>query len=285
MYEALALLRREAGEPQEESRSAFGSNRAWTYWALGRNAEAEALLGRPYRPAGSPFDEALRQANRSTVLTSLGRSTDALNELDSAESVLRAYPLHLVDVLHRRSVVYHRAERHAEALPLLLEALPTARQVGDPYRLSYILASLGAAQAHLGDLKAAQTHAAEALETAQQIGFPLTLAIAHQGKSVVSRLAGQREEAVRQARHAAEVARACGLVEQLGQARLLQGLTSEDTEALREALKLGQQHGLPDLIWRAASALNEGRNARGVHLSLVRQAQGHLRALAPPGWF
>lgn len=282
MYEDLARRRQEHGETEEESRAAFGSNRAWTCWALGRNTEADALLGRPYQPAGFPFDEALRQSNRSTVLTSLGRSAEALLALEQAETVMRAYPLHLVDVLHRRSVICHRADRHEEALPLLLEGLHLARGVGDPYRLSYTLASLGAAQAHLGELTSARSAAEEALNIAGKIRFPLTLAIAHQGNSVVARLGGRKAEAARHATSAAEVARACGMVEQVGQAQLLRGLATGERGPLEEALELGQRHALPDLVWRAASALNE--HADG-YLGTGRQARDSLKALAPPGWY
>lgn len=282
MYETLARLRREHGEPEEDSRAAFGSNRAWTFWALARNAEAEALLGRPYQPAGSPFEEALRQANRGTVLTSLGRSADALAALAQAEPVMRAYPLHHVDVLHRRSVVYHRADRHAEALPLLQEGLPLARRVNDPYRLAFTLASAGAALAHLNDPAAARLHAAEALAVAEGIRFPLTLAVAHQSVSLVARLDGRQQEAARHAAQAAAVARACDLTEQLGQARLLEGLTLNEPAPLREALQLGQQYGLPDLVWRSASALTAHEDGHG---AAAGQARAHLRRLAPPGWF
>lgn len=288
MYDDLAAAQRAHGQTDEQLRAAFGSNRAWTCWALGRNAQADALLARPYSPPGSAFEEALRRANRATVLTSLGRSTLALQELEAAEPVLRAYPLHHADVLHRRSVVYHRAGRHADALAALQEGLPLARRVQDPYRLSYTLASLGAALAHLNDLAAARRSAAEALRCAGQIGFPLTLTIAHQGAAVVARLDGQPREALEHARQAAAVARRCRAPEQLGQSLLLCG--PDEPGALQEALRIGTRCALPDLIWRPAAALAEleGPTATAytaaAHAATARQALDRLRAQAPAGW-
>lgn len=282
------------GEGRPETGAGLENNMAWTYWMLGRNAEAVTLLQRAVAAPASPYSQGLLRSNLATVLTSQGRYQEALAHLELARTLLAPYDLHLADVLHRVSTLSYRADRFAEALDPLLEALPLARRVGDPYRLSYILASLAATQAHLGNLDTARAHAAEAVAIAERIRFPLTAAIASQGAAVVCWLSGDAAGAVRHALAAAEVARACDMPEQLGQALLLSTGPStsggrvdlEPHPALEEALRLGLAHDLPDLTWRAAAALT-GRAApedSSISATGIR-AREVLRRQSPPGWF
>jgi len=88
----------------------FENNLAWTYWTLGRNAEAAELLERLLAAPSSPYSQGLYRANLSTVLTSLGQSRRALHELRLARPLLERYPLHLTDVHHRTSIVHYRAD-------------------------------------------------------------------------------------------------------------------------------------------------------------------------------
>lgn len=284
LYEDVVQRLRRTGEAQEALRTWFGGNMAWTYWALGRNAEAVALLDQPFVPPAAPFDEALRLANLSTMLTSLGHYRAALDALTQASGVMRAYPLHLVDVLHRESVIYYRADRFAEALSRLKEALPLARQVGDPYRLSYLLVSVAAAQGQLGDRVAGREAAQEALQLAQSIGFPLTLILAQQGMALIERFSGQPEAALQHAELATQMSRACEMPEQIAQSLLLCALAPEEHGLvhLREALEIGQRYQFPDVVWRAADLLGQHDPQL---LSVASQAKTYLRTQSPPGWF
>jgi DNA-binding SARP family transcriptional activator/tetratricopeptide (TPR) repeat protein len=293
------LMRRLAPEweYQLEALAGLKGNMAWTYWMLGRNAEAATLLEQVLTLPAPPYLQGLARSNLATVLTSQGRYREALTHLALARSLMAPYDLPLADVLHRLSVIHYRADHFGQALRPLLEALPLARQVADPYRLSYILASLAATQAHLGELDSAQAHAAEAAAIAERIHFPLTLVIAAQAASVVFRLSGDAAGATRHALAAAAVARACDMPEQLGQALLLtagppeSGLRANLEHsapvrlALEEALNLGLAHDLPDLIWRAASALIHRAPAEVLVVSSATQAQETLRLQSPPGWF
>ena len=271
------------------------NNLAWSYWMLGRATLAAALLERALATPSSPYDQGLHHSNLATVLTSQGHYRVALEHLAVAATLLAPFDLHLADVLHRRGMVQYRGNRFVQALEPLLSALILARHVADPYRLSYILASLAATQAQLGDLAAAQAHVAEAQVIAEQIRFPLTLAIAYQGASVVARLGGDHPGAASHALAAVEVARACGMAEQLGQSLLLTvghpapadpDTCTRQRPALEEALRLGQAHGLPDLTWRAALALHAASPAPSrVPSTVAQQAIALLRRESPPGWF
>lgn len=280
MFEALLeRLRAQGPSGADPLVSAYASNMSWTYWALARNDEATALLQMALAGSTIPFDRGIALLNLATVQTSQGHYREALVGLAEAETCMAAFLPHLSDILHRQGVLAYRAERHAEAQPLLARAVALAREVGDPYRLSYILATLAANTALLGDHALALEQGAEADALARHIQFPLSMTIAAQGYSVALRLAGQASQALERAEAAAELARSCGLPEQLGYGLWLCGLIPgpHAEAALTEALHLGQQYRLPDLIWRAAAAAGQAQVAQA---ALERLSQA-----APPGWF
>lgn len=293
MYEA--LLGKLAGQETRETFDIIAGNMAWTYWTLARNTEAVGLIERQLESASSPFDEGLARSNLATVLTSLTRYSDALEQLERARVLLGAYDLHLADVLHRIGNIQYRAGRYAQALEALSLAAPLAQSVGDPYRLSYILATLGATLAKLGDHGTGRAQTVQALEIARRIQFPLTMAIALQACAVVLLEMGDAASALDHAREASELARACGMIEQLGAARLLEGLCGVEgerqalrdgarealrdsaREALRETLEIGRQHDLPYLFWQAAEAL-------GLTQDATRSLEAQRRN-SPDAWF
>jgi tetratricopeptide (TPR) repeat protein len=277
MYEA--LLETPTAKAVPETFDIIAGNMAWTYWALGRNAQAITLIERQLQSASSPFDEGLARSNLATVLTSLARYTEALEQLDHARTLFRGYDLHLADVWHRIGHIQYRAERYAQALEALTQAAPLAQSVGDPYRLSYIIATLGATVAKLGDLVAGQAHTLQALSIARRIQFPLSTAISLQANAVVLLEMNEAERALDHAREATELAGACGMIEQVGASRLLEGLCgAEGAEAaLRETLEIGRQYDLTHLHWQASEAL--GLSAESARLREVLQGN------SPAGWF
>ncbi len=277
MYEA--LLETPTAKAVPETFDIIAGNMAWTYWALARNAEAVSLIERQLQSASSPFDEGLARSNLATVLTSLARYTEALEQLELARTLFAAYDLHLADVWHRIGHIQYRAGRHAQALEALTQAAPLAQSVGDPYRLSYIIATLGATVAKLGDLEAGQAHTLQALNIARRIHFPLTTAISLQANAVVLLEMGEAKRALGHAREATELARACGMIEQLGASRLLEGLCGFEgaEEALRETTRIGRQYDLTHLLWQASEAL--GLNTESARLCET------LRGHSPAGWF
>jgi DNA-binding SARP family transcriptional activator/tetratricopeptide (TPR) repeat protein len=277
MYEI--LLEHLAGQEKSETFDIIAGNMAWTYWTLARNTEAVRLIERQLESASSPFDDGLARSNLATVLTSLTRYTDALEQLERARTLLGAYDLHLADVWHRIGNIHYRARRYAQALEALVQAAPLAQSVGDPYRLSYILATLGATMAKVKDLETGRSHTLQALNIARRIQFPLTTAIALQACAVVLLETDDARSALEHAREATELARACGMVEQIGASRLLEGLCGAEgaEEALRETLEIGRQHDLPHLRWQASEAL-------GLTEDSARLLES-LRHRSPAGWF
>lgn len=278
MFESYRATR--ANTANAEDWVMVAGNMAWTYWALGRNREAAALIERQLESITSPFEEGLTRSNLATVLTSMAHNASAMAQLERAKTLLERYDLHHSDAWHRTGHLYYRAGLYAPALEALQIALPLARSVGDPYRLSYILATLGAVFAKSGDLERGLATAREALELARRIHFPLATAIALQGLTVVLLEADQASSALKSAREAASLARNCGMVEQLGAARLLEGLCRPKRgaqQALREALEIANANDLTHLAWQAAEALG-----------LREQAAQHLETLqthSPAGWF
>jgi DNA-binding SARP family transcriptional activator/Tfp pilus assembly protein PilF len=270
IYEALMAAEWARTHPDE-----FGmvvGNIAWTYWALARNDEAARLIERQLTLPASPYVEGLIRSNYSVVLTSLGRGAEALAQLDRARMLLAGYDLPLLDVSHRAGYLSYLAGRYPQACFELAQAETLGRRVGDPYRLSYVLATLGAAQARGGDVEGGQVRVTEGLAVARRIRFPLTTVIALQGCAVVALEAGRAQAALAFAREAAALARTCGMPEQLGAARLQEGLAGLATgqgvrgqQALREALEIGRRHHLPDLRRRAAAALGLDDEAGQIH--------------------
>lgn len=277
-YDALLGRADDTPDADQGTLAWIGNNVAWTYWALARNAEAAALLRRTLDAPSAPFDRGLRQSNLAVILTSQGAYTDALHELHEARTRLSAYPLHLVDVLHRTGMVHYRADRFDEAAAPLREALPLARRVGDPYRLSYTLASLGATETQLRHMDAAAAHVQEALAITARIHFPMATVFAHQAAALHALQRGEAH-ATDLARTALTLARACHMPEQIAYSLLLHAQTTgqADRAPLREALRLARTHDLPELRWRAATALNDHAETRA--------ALDTLRAHAPAGWF
>lgn len=282
MYEQLLAQARERHE-SEQTMIGVAANMSWTYWTLSRNREAVNLLEQALRFPASPFDRGVQYLNLGTVLCSLGQYARSMQVLAQAQELLAKYDLHLVDALHRQGLTCYRADQHALALPYLQQAADLGRRVGDPYRLSYTVATLAAVEANLGQLEVARAHATEALTTARRTHFPLSEVISLHGSTVMERLSGHPQAALERALEAAQISRRGDMWESVGQSLLLAGLVpGPDAEThLQEALSIGQQRGLPDVVWRSAQALSATDPSMA---ELACQTRETLRHHSPPGW-
>ncbi|WP_456830534.1 BTAD domain-containing putative transcriptional regulator [Deinococcus sp. UYEF24] len=267
----------------------YAGNLGWTYWALGRLSEAEAILARPLSPPGSPFDMAVRQVNQATVSISQGRYRQALNELGAAEPALTAYPPHLVDVLHRRGLMAGYAGRYEEAADLLTRAVNTAQGIGDPVRLSLALSALTSTYASLGQQAEAEQWGQRTREMSLHVQVPLTQLVARHALALVALLGDHRDQAAELADEAVRQARTCRMDELLARSLLTRALCYDplcrDPAGARadllEAAGLAQGGGMLDVHHQAALGLAALDPAwRPQADGLYRQ----LLALAPPNF-
>jgi DNA-binding SARP family transcriptional activator/tetratricopeptide (TPR) repeat protein len=260
----------------------YAGNLGWTYWALGRLAEAEAVLARPLSPPGSPFDTAVRQVNRATVSISQGRYRQALAELAAAEPALTAYPPHLVDVWHRRALMAGYAGRYEEAADLLTRAVNVAQGIGDPVRLSLALSALTSTYASLGQRTEAEQWGQRTRELTLHVQVPLTQLVARHALAQVALLGGHRDQAAELADEAVRQARTCRMDELLARSLLIRALCRDPESAradLLEAAGLSQSGGMLDVHHQAA------RGLAALDLAWHSQADGlyrQLLVLAPP---
>ncbi|WP_407571946.1 BTAD domain-containing putative transcriptional regulator [Deinococcus altitudinis] len=260
----------------------YSGNLGWTYWALGRLSEAEAVLSRPLSPPGSPFDTAIRQVHQATVSISQGRYRQALAELGAAEPVLTAYPPHLVDVWHRRGLLAGYAGRHEEAADLLIRAVNIAQGIGDPVRLSLALSTLTTAYASLGQREEAERWGQRIRDLSVNVQVPLTQLVAHHALALVASLGGRKDQAAQLADEAVQQAGACRMDELLARSLLIRAMFREPAGCradLLEVARLAQAGGMLDVHHQAARELSEMDPAwRPQAEELYRQ----LLALAPP---
>ncbi|WP_344982718.1 ATP-binding protein [Deinococcus rubellus] len=269
----------------------YAGNLGWTYWALGRLAEAEAILALPMTPPGSPFDVGVRQIHQALVSISQGRYSKALQELNAAEPVLGAYPPPLVDLWHRRGLLAIYAAQYEEAAALLTQAVVLAQEVGDPVRLSLALSGLTSAHALSGQLVEAEHGAQRVRDLSVHIQVPLTQIVANQALVLVATLGGRDEQVADLADEMVRQARACQMQELLARGLLLRAPLRGAAYArsdLLEAFQLAQAGGMLDVQYHAARALSVadpawGRQANDLYRQLLVLAPpGFLDAISPP---
>ncbi|WP_277425549.1 BTAD domain-containing putative transcriptional regulator [Deinococcus psychrotolerans] len=282
LYESFQLVTPSAARQPDPAW--YAGNLGWTYWALGRLAEAEAILALPMTPPGSPFDVGVRQIHQALVSISQGRYSKALQELDAAEPVLGAYPPPLVDLWHRRGLLAIYAGQYKEAAALLTQAVVLAQEVGDPVRLSLALSGLTSAHALLGQRAEAEHGAQRVRDLSVHIQVPLTQIVANQALVLVATLGGRDEQAANLADEMVRQARTCQMEELLARGLLLRAPLRSAADAkfdLLEAVQLAQAGGMLDVQYHTARALSVTDPAWSTQANdLYRQ----LIALSPPGF-
>lgn len=237
----------------------YTGNLGWTYWALGRLTEAEAILNRPMNPPGSPFDVGVRRVHQATVSISQGRYHKALQELDEAEPALSAYPPHQVDLWHRRALLLIYAARYEAAITLLLQAVGLAEEINDPVRLSLAFSGLVAAYASLGRQGEAEQWGKRVSDLSAHVQVPLTQVVANQALVLVATLGGREAQAAELAEEAVRQSRACRMNELLARSLLvratLRGAAHAEADLL-EAVHVARAGGMLDVESQAARALS-----------------------------
>ena len=271
----------------------YAGNLGWTYWALGRLAEAEAVLAPPMTPPGSPFDIGVRLVHQATVSISQGRYHKALSELDAAEPALIDYPPHLVDLWHRRGLMAAHAARYDEATTFLKRAVEAAQEVGDPVRLSLALSGLVQVQVLLGRETEAEYWAQAVRELAVHVQVPLVQILANQALALLALLTGNRAQAAELADEAVGQARACQMRELLARSLVIRASCDAlaDTRAdLLEATQLAKISGLLEVEYEAVRTLATMdpewmEQADNLYEQLLALApKGFLDALPAPYW-
>jgi DNA-binding SARP family transcriptional activator len=269
----------------------YAGNLGWTYWALGRLAQAEAILAPPLSPSSSPFDVGVRRVHQATVSISQGRYRKALLELEAAEPALGAYPPHLVDLWHRRGLLTLYAGRYEEASALLLWAVNAAQNINDPVRLSLALSGLVSAQALSGQRAEAERWGQRVQELSVHVQVPLTQVVAYQALVLVATLGGRHTEATALVDEAVRQARACQMSELLARSLLLRATRRGAAHAeadLLEAAQLAQSGGMLDVHYQVARALSVmdaawGQQATDLYGQLLSHApSGFLKAVTAP---
>ena len=261
-----------------------------TYWAMGRPGDAVLWLQRSLSTwRGVHHTEGLSHSNLGLVRISQGRYADALTELNVAETLTRRVGSNtfLADVLYRRALTHARCGQLADAVDLYTEALKLMVRVGDPFRTSYIHASLSSAILHLSGPEAADAHLTAAHALATSVGHPIIVSLTQRAQVERAFITGDTAAAGRAAGSLVAYLRRYTMNEHLAYALLLHAdaLQDEPAAAARtEALSLGRARGLPDVVWRAASALHRTEPSDELH----REATSALNALltqSPPGRF
>ncbi|GGR33449.1 ATP-binding protein [Deinococcus ruber] len=261
----------------------YAGNLGWTYWAMGRLAQAEEILAPPLSPPGSPFDVGVRQVNRATVSISQGRYRKALEELEVAEPLLSAYPPHLVDVWHRRGLVMMYAARYDEAAALMARAVSASEEIGDPVRLSLALSGLTSTHAFSEQRDDARLWSRRMRDFAVHGQVPLTQVVADHALVLVATLEGRNADAAELAEQAVRQARACQMDELLARSLLLRAGLHDAVNAeadLLEAARLAEARGMLDVHFQAARALTAFDPAWNRPAAELYQ---QLLLLAPPG--
>ncbi|SMB81474.1 AAA family ATPase [Deinococcus hopiensis] len=198
---------------------------------LGDLVAAERWLRRSLETyAGVPHPEALSRSNLGLVFLMMGRLDEAWAELQLAENLARGgeFGTFLADVRHRQAGVRLARREFEAARALCREAASLMRGVGDPVRLTWILAGSCGVEIFAGDNAAARRFAAEARAAFEARPHPVGEALVRLAELELAAAAGQDVE--RPARELLEFAGRTGLEEYVIRALLRLGRLDEAHE-------------------------------------------------------
>jgi tetratricopeptide (TPR) repeat protein len=254
---------------------------AVAYWWVGqlKQAESEIMQSLEHWTASSHV-EALSLMNLGFIRLSQGRFSDALNSLQSAKELGKAFGSLTFegDIENRLGVIYFHAGRLPQALPHLQKSVELMRKVGDPYRLLTALSILVSVHAAMGDLQHAKQNLLEAEQLLEQTQNQAARIFLTQGKALIERSKGNLKKARNLAGKVETFARAFELQEFLCMALFFRAkLEPEPQIYLTEMLEIAISHGFVLQEFLAANALNDTARANKTLDFLVQHA--------PKGWF
>ncbi|HEY7397291.1 MAG TPA: CHAT domain-containing tetratricopeptide repeat protein [Gaiellaceae bacterium] len=185
--QALALAR---AERDREARAAALHVLGWAQADLG-DARALRTLRAALRAAerGGDRDRAARvRRNVARHMAYRGNPVGAIREIEEARSHLRGLDLARSEVF--RVVIYHLADRTAEALPASEKALHTLRGSGDDVWEARLSFNRGVVLAEIGDHVAARDELERARDLYSSLGFDVAAAEASIELGLLPSLAG-----------------------------------------------------------------------------------------------
>ncbi len=254
---------------------------AVAYWWVGQLKKAETEIMQSLEHwQGSSHVEALSLMNLGFLRLSQGRFSDALNALQRAKEIGKAFGSLTFegDIENRLGVIYFHAGRFPEALPHLQKSVELMRKVGDPYRLLTALSILVSVNAAMGDLRSAEKNLLEADQLLELTQNQAAKGFLTQGKALIELAKNKTKKALAYALEVEQFARAFELQEFLCMALFFRAkLEPEPTSLLTEMLELAITHGFVFQEFLAAKALNNTARVNK-NLELLRQH-------APKGWF
>jgi tetratricopeptide (TPR) repeat protein len=221
---------------------------------------------------GDRQSEYYGRENVGFVLTSQGRYAQARATLEIARTQAQelGVPRLVSATLRALGALYRAIFAVEQALACCQEAEATTGGIGHKGDEAKVQHGLGLAWLMLGDCEEARRCLGRAAALAQEAQSPLTRLVVSHGLADLDLATGVPAAALSRATEVAEKAAALGWVELVAQARQQQGKallaldrTEEAIGALRQALGIADEVGLPSVQWQTLAALGRAYRTQG----------------------